>query len=77
MSLTHAADRLADLEERLLTAGSGMERHHQVVAARRRIVWAGQWLTLARIASADSDALLAEAAAHLRKALAAIDRETA
>lgn len=77
MSLQSAADRMAVLDEKLLAAGSGLEHHHQMVNARRRIVWAGQWITLARINNAESDALLAEATAHLRKALAAIDRDMA
>ena len=77
MSLQTAADRMAVLDEKLLAAGSGLEHHHQIVNARRRVLWAGQWITLARINNADSDALLAEATAHLRRALAAIEREMA
>lgn len=70
-----AADRLAQLEDRLIAAkGEAFTSTRQIIQARRLTVFAGQWTHLARKKAKGNEAgALRLALIHLRRALEAIE----
>lgn len=71
MDIEHrdAAVKLAELEDRLVDrAGPNFGQFRQITEARRRLVFAGQWLRLAR-QDDKRNGKLKEASVHIRKAL--------
>lgn len=67
-----AAERLAALEDRLVAdVCPRFGRFRQITEARRRMVWAGQIVRLAR--QDTDDAKLKTASAHLRKAIRLVE----
>jgi hypothetical protein len=69
------ADRLAELEDRLLTAtGQDFTTTRQMLQTRRHIVFAGAWCRLARHENEGEQLkALRKAQVYLKQALAAID----
>lgn len=64
-----AATRLADLEDRLVDqAGPTFNSYAQMLEGRRRLVWALQWLKLAK-AAVEDDTDLRFALSHVRQAI--------
>ena len=73
--LTSPADKLAEVNDRLVANGRKLSRDEQLVEARRHSLWAARWLNLANSqADPSGDTTLPEAARAIRRGRALIEQ---
>lgn len=69
------ADRIADVNDKLVASGRSLTHHEQLVQARRHALWSARWLRLATsVAEPDGDTTLASAAKAIRRGRALIEQ---
>lgn len=69
------ADKLAEVNDRLVANGRKLSRDEQLIEARRHALWAARWLNLAHSkAEPIGDTTLPEAARAIRRGRALIEQ---